>query len=98
GSSSERKPQNQRLGRTSLFHAILHGSYIVWSPPEFHPPVLDIRNGKGGSRIPIARLTDGTWIQQITRLGLQSNDRKFRPRFQRWLNNPDRRVIIREAT
>jgi len=54
---------DQREGQAGFFHAFLNRGNIVGHAPEFYNVVIQIGDGKGGSRISIPGLADGARIQ-----------------------------------
>ena len=56
--SSNHQSLDQRLRQVDRPHALLYRRNIVRNTPKFHNVVRQIPNGKRGSRVPVARLSD----------------------------------------
>src|SRR5580704_5744927 len=55
---------DQRIGQFGGAHARLHVGDVIRDTPEFHEFVFQIGDRETRARIAIARLTDGTWVEQ----------------------------------
>src|SRR4029077_9791966 len=75
--AAELQPKDQRLGEPRRRHAFLHRFNIVRNAPEFDHFVVDVRNCERGARVPIARLADRTWIQQVRRIRFNRQRSEF---------------------
>ena len=64
-STTDDEALNQRFGKVDGAHALLHGSNIVRNTPELNGLMLEIGDGETCARVPVARLTDGTGIQEV---------------------------------
>src|SRR5260370_36298943 len=76
GSASQAEPLHKWLRQTRRTHARLHRRDVVRNAPELHNPVLHIGDGKARARVSVARLSDGSRIQQIATARLRSQWRK----------------------
>src|SRR5216684_4364587 len=56
---------DQRLWKARAAHALLHGGNIVGHAAKFDDLMLQVGDGKSGARIAVARLADGTGIEEI---------------------------------
>src|SRR5579862_4637658 len=63
--AAELQSEDQRLREARRCHALLHCFDIVGNAPEFHNLAVDVCDRERSARVPIARLADGTRIQQI---------------------------------
>src|ERR1700758_1280336 len=57
--------EDQRLRKACRCHSLLYCFNIVGNAPEFDNFVVDVRDSEGCTRVPVARLADGTRIQQV---------------------------------
>src|SRR5713101_1807675 len=83
GLAAEREPLHQWLRQARLPHPLLHGRNIVGHAPELDDAVLQIGDGKCGARITVARLSNGSGIEQIFLRGLQAQRGKPAPGWAR---------------
>src|SRR5437899_1807746 len=72
GLAAEREPLHQWLRQACLPHPLLHGRNIVGHAPELDDAVLQIGDGKCGTRITVARLANRSGIEQVFLRGLQA--------------------------
>src|SRR5216684_6012754 len=72
GLAAEREPLHQWLRQACLPHPLLYGRNIVGHAPELDDAVLQIGDGKCGARITVARLANGSGIEQVFLRGLQA--------------------------
>src|SRR5712691_10460857 len=88
------EPFDQRKGQAGFRHSFLNSSNIVWHAPKFNDLMFLVGDGKRSSRIPISRLADGAWIQQIPRTRFHTQGGEFRPMIRAQLNHADFPVAV----
>src|SRR5260370_36704164 len=76
GSASQAEPLHKWLRQTRRTHARLYCRNVVRNAPELHDVMLQIGDGKARARVSVARLSDGSRIQQIAAARLRSPWRK----------------------
>src|SRR5258707_15880760 len=64
-SAAHEEPLRQRLRKAGHAHALLDDGNIVRHAPKFNDLVFQIGDGKSRAGISVARLPDGTGIQEI---------------------------------
>jgi hypothetical protein len=70
--TAEHQALRQRFREVRGTHTFLHSADVIGDAPELHDLVCEIRDGKSGTGISIARLSYGTGIQQITFAGFEA--------------------------
>ncbi len=88
---------DKRFRQIGFIHARLHRRNIIRHTPKFHDIVVEIGNRKSGARIAVARLPNGTGIQQILVAWLEMQSRKclHRPRAER--QNRNVALVVRKT-
>jgi hypothetical protein len=75
-SSANGKPLNERFRELRGAHAFLYRGNVVGNAPELDGLVFEIRDRKTRARVAVARLANGTGIQQVASRLLDTKGRK----------------------
>src|SRR5260370_33355409 len=96
-STAHDEPLDQRLGKVRGAHALLNGGNIVRHTAKLDDLVLQVGDRKSGARIAVARLPDGTGIEEIAsrKLDAQGGKRLGEPGMN--LQDFELRVLIGKA-
>jgi hypothetical protein len=92
--SARLQPHDQGLGRTHKFHGFLYRHDIVRYSPKFDHPVIQVRNSEGRPRVTVPWLADRSWIEQVTRAGLNPQCREVRARMRPEVNQLELVVTV----
>src|SRR5262249_33771840 len=85
---------NQGLGQMRGAHADLHFGNFIRNAPEFDDRVLQIGDSKARAGISVARLTDGSGIQDVSSLFFQAQGRKRLRRARMDVQDFEMRVVV----
>src|SRR5580704_6823098 len=88
---------DQRVGQAGLLHAFLNRGNVVRHAPIFNHLVIQIGDGKRGSRISVPGLADRAGVQQISGPWFHTQGGEFWPMIRAELNHPDLSVAVGKA-